>query len=280
MRKKIPFIGFLYLFFLLVVFRCQNEKIPHIEIVAKVGDYTLTRSELFHWMPPNLPEDQKEVVARKYINRWIRNTVLSLSAREEGIDLTPYEEWTIENLRREMLANKYLESKLPREIIVTEEEISNYYEENKDEFVRNEDEVHLVQLFLENLDKAIASEIRKSKSLLEVIQKNYLDAQMSRLMERNGDLGYVPIGNLRKRIARLVKTGRTGKIYGPISLESGYYYFQMMDKQPRGSYRSLDLVRDDIRMRLLIIKRDELTEKISKELIPKYSVETYPEHIK
>jgi len=280
MRKKSPLFGLLFLLIILVLFRCQNEKIPHIEIVAKVGDNTLTRSELFNWMPPNLPEDQKEVVARKYINRWIRNTVLSLSAREEGIMLTPYEEWTVENLRREMLADKYLESKLPRKIIVTEEEISDYYEENKDEFIRNEDEVHLVQLFLENLDKAIASEIRQSKSLLEVIQKNYLDSQISRLMEKNGDLGYVPISNLRKRIARLVKTGRTGKIYGPISIESGYYYFQMMDKQPKGSYRSLDLVRDDIRLRLLFVKRQELAEKISKELTPKYSVETYPEHIK
>ena len=280
MKKQIPLAGMLLLILVLALFRCQNEKVPHIEIVAKVGDQMLTRSELSNWMPPNLPEDQKEVVARKYINRWIKNTVLSLSARKEGIMLTPYEEWTVENLRREMLADKYLENKLPREIIVTEEAITNYYDENKDEFIRDEDEVHLVQLFLENLDKAIASEIRQSKSLLEVIQKNYLDAQISRLMEKNGDLGYVPISNLRKQIARRVKIGRTGKIYGPISLESGYYYFQMMDKQPKGSYRSLDLVREDIRLRLLVVKRQELAGKISKELIPNYSVETYLEHIK
>jgi peptidyl-prolyl cis-trans isomerase C len=267
---------------ILVLFsiRCRNNSVPAIEIVARVGDEYLTRDDLNNWMPPDLTEEQKAALSRQYIDRWVQKTVMAISAQKDGISLTPYEKWSLNNLQKEMLARKYVASKLPRDIIITDQEISTFYEENKDEFIRNEDEVHLVQLFLENLDRAIANEIREQKSLLDVIKKNYLDTQINRVVEKNGDLGYVPINTLRKEIVRYVRNGSTGRIYGPINIEKGYYYFQMMDKQNAGTYRSLDLVQDDIRIRLTAIKRENLSEEMANRLAEKYSVEIFPEHIK
>ncbi|MEJ2635245.1 MAG: peptidyl-prolyl cis-trans isomerase [Calditrichia bacterium] len=280
MTKKYLIIPVVLISMILGLMGCHKDSVPFIEIVAKVGDNYLTRSELEKWMPPNVPEEQKEAVVRQYINRWVQRTTLALGARNDGISLTSYEKWSIENLEKEMLSQKYLETKLPKEIIVTDQEISNYYDENKDEFVRDEDEVHLVQLFLENPDQAIAGEIRESKLLLDVIQKNYLDSQMNRMMEKNGDIGYVEVRNLRPEIARRVKSGSTGRIYGPVRIESGYYYFQMLDKQKKGSVRSQDLVEDDIRLRLINAKKESLVEDIAKKMSEKYSVEIYPEHFK
>jgi len=276
LRNTTFLIALVFPFFIM---SCSNSDVPAIEIVAKAGDQYLTREELLNWMPKNIPEEQKEILARQYIDRWVNKTVLALSAKSDGIQLTTYEKWSLDNLQKEMLAQKYLNAKLPREIIITDQEIATYYEEKKDQFIRSEDEVHLVQLFLENLDRAIAEEIRENQSLLEVIKKNYLDTQINRIIEKNGDLGYVPVDNLRKEISCQVKNGRTGRIYGPINIEKGYYYFQMMDKQNAGSYRSLDLVQDEIRMRLISIKRDKLAEDLSKKVSEKYTVEIFPEHI-
>ena len=100
------------------------------------------------------------------------------------------------------------------------------------------------------------------------------------MVEKNGDLGYVPEENLRPEIQRIVRTGSTGKIYGPIKIESGYYYFQMMDKQKAGSYRSLDLMKDDIRTRLISIKREKLSEDLAKKIAEKMDIEVHMEHIK
>ena len=205
---------------------------------------------------------------------------MAITAEKEGVELSPYEDWSIENLKKEMLVQRYIDAKLPRDIIITDEEISNYYDKNKDEFIRDQNEVHLVQLYLENLDKAIAEEIRELKSLQEVIQKNFLENQVNRMVEKNGDLGYVPEENLRPEIQRIVRTGSTGKIYGPIKIESGYYYFQMMDKQKAGSYRSLDLMKDDIRTRLISIKREKLSEDLAKKIAEKMDIEVHMEHIK
>jgi parvulin-like peptidyl-prolyl isomerase len=280
MRKLLLSI-FLFLLTLVILFAgCQSKSIPDIEIIAKVGDQYLTRDQLLKWMPPNLPEEQKAIVARQYIDRWVQKTSIAITAEKEGVELSPYEDWSIENLKKEMLVQRYIDAKLPRDIIITDEEISNYYDKNKDEFIRDQNEVHLVQLYLENLDKAIAEEIRELKSLQEVIQKNFLENQVNRMVEKNGDLGYVPEENLRPEIQRIVRTGSTGKIYGPIKIESGYYYFQMMDKQKAGSYRSLDLMKDDIRTRLISIKREKLSEDLAKKIAEKMDIEVHVEHIK
>jgi hypothetical protein len=280
MRKLLLSI-FLFLLTLVILFAgCRSKSIPDIEIIAKVGDQYLTRDQLLKWMPPNLPEEQKAIVARQYIDRWVQKTSMAITAEKEGVELSPYEDWSIENLKKEMLVQRYIDAKLPRDIIITDEEISNYYDKNKDEFIRDQNEVHLVQLYLENLDKAIAEEIRELKSLQEVIQKNFLENQVNRMVEKNGDLGYVPEENLRPEIQRIVRTGSTGKIYGPIKIESGYYYFQMMDKQKAGSYRSLDLMKDEIRTRMISIKREKLSEDLAKKIAEKMDIEVHMEHIK
>lgn len=277
---RIRHVHFNFLIVLLfLILNCQNNSVPAIEIVAKAGDQYLTRDELSNWIPQDIPEEQKEILSRQYIDRWVQKTVLALTAMDDGMSLTPYEKWSLESLQKEMLAQKYLDAKLPKEIIITDQEISTYYDERKDQFIRSEDEVHLIQLFLENLDRAIAEEIREEQALLEVIKRNYLDTQINRIVEKNGDLGYVPVKNLRKEIARSVKKGRTGRIYGPINIEKGYYYFQMMDRQKAGSYRSLDLVEEEIRLRLVSIKREKLADELSEKLKNTYEVEIFPEHI-
>lgn len=280
MSRKLRVFSVLILMSFSIYLNCRNNSVPSIEIVAKVEGETLTREELLRWLPPNLPEDQKAILARQYIDRWVQKSVLAQAAKYDGIKLSVYENWSMDFLQKEMLSQKYLTAKLPRDIIITDQEISTYYDQNVQQFIRNGDEVHLIQLYLDNLDRAIADEIREQGNLLEVIKKNYLDSQPTRIVERNGDLGYVTINSLRKEIIRLVRSGNTGKIYGPINMENGYYYFQMMDKQAGGTFRSLDLVEEEIRLRLVAMRRQKLTEDLAQQLVEKASVKIFPEHIK
>jgi parvulin-like peptidyl-prolyl isomerase len=264
----------------IILLNCRNSSVPSIEVVAKVEGENLSRDDLFRWIPSDIPEEQKAILSRQYIDRWVQKTVLAQAAKAEGIKLSEYENWSLEFLEKEMLSQKYLAAKLPRDVIITDQEISTYYDRNVQQFLRKEDEVHLVQLYLDNRDRAIDAEIREQGNLLEVIKKNYLDSQPRRSVEKNGDLGYVPINSLKKEIARLVRSGNTGRIYGPINIEQGYYYFQMMDKQSSGSYRSLDLVEEEIRLRLIAMRREKLTEELAQKLVEKSNVKIFPEHIK
>jgi len=54
----------------------------------------------------------------------------------------------------------------------------------------------------------------------------------------------------------------------------------MLDKQPAGSYRNLDIVHDEIRMRLILKKRQQIIEEITDRTIKELKVEVFLDHIK
>ncbi|MFZ0390964.1 MAG: hypothetical protein WAN36_10955, partial [Calditrichia bacterium] len=166
---------------LLVFASCQKKPAPFKEIVARVEDEYLTRDQLKDWLPPNLPQESRNLVAHRYIERWVQKTALAKMAEKENMSLNDYEEWTIHNFHKNMLAEKYLEKHLPQEVSITDEEIKEYYQNNREEFKRTQPELHLVQLYLEKLDQAISREIQNSNNLLQVIQKNYLEASSDRM---------------------------------------------------------------------------------------------------
>jgi hypothetical protein len=278
MKKRAVIIGFFL--FIIIYLGCQKDTVQFIDIVAKVDDQYLTNDELLNLLPENLTVQEKGNISKQFIDYWIQRTVLEKSAQNEGLVLSQHEKWIIRNLETEMMADKFIELQLPERISISDEEIQKYYENNQEEFIRDQEEVHLVQLFLEKSDPAISREIQTSDSLLEVITKNYLDLQTNRLMEKNGDLGYIAIQNLRPDIRRRIQNSTVGRIYGPVTLENSNFYYQVLDKQPSGSIKSIDLVKESVRMRLILQKRESLIEDIANESMKNYDVEIFPEHIK
>jgi len=259
---------------------CQKHRPPPDQIVARVENEFLTRNMIEQLLPADIPESDREFYAKKLINKWIEEEILSRTARKDGIVLSPVKEWQIKSLRREFIGDQLLKEKLTRKYRVSDAEIEAYYQKYPELFTRAFDEVHLVHLYLEKLDRAITREIRGSKSLLEIIKKNYLDRQITPNREPNGDLGYVPVEQLRKIFARAIRGRRTGRIYGPIKTAEGYHYLQVLDRKPAGSIRSLKLVRDEIITRIKAEKKYQAEENYVKELKKNFNVETFPENLR
>jgi hypothetical protein len=258
---------------------CKNGGSQGKEIVAKVGNDYLTRDVVLSLTPNTLNGEDREFFIKRIIEQWIDNQTLARKAVEEGFELTAKEHWQIGNLEADMLATKYLDTKMKLNYLVTDKEIEDYYEANQNQFKRQFEEVHLVHLYFEQLDKTIAKEIRQSKSLLEVITKNYLDRQINRIIEPNGDLGYVPLAQIRDKFQKAFSRKKTGVIYGPIKSEDGYHYLQVLDRQPAGSIRSLELVRDEITTYLQVAKRHQAIKILKEEIRKEFKVETFYDNI-
>ncbi len=201
-------------------------------------------------------------------------------AREEGLELSPNQKWQVENLKAQILAKKYLEQKMPNEFSVSDLEIKEFYDENQDQFKRENDEVHLVHLYFDQLDNALVREIRQSKSLVKVIEDNkYLDRQIDRVVEPNGDLGYVAENDLSPEFKRAIRGSSIGRIYGPIKTDEGFHYLQVLDRKPGGSIRELELVKDEIATLLRIKKRQEREKIIKQDIRKKLAAETFYNNI-
>jgi len=249
------------------------------EIVARVGDAYLTRDMVLSLTPETLEREDREFFIHRIVEQWVDNQTLARKAAQEGMELSPREIWQIRNLDADMLASKFLDSKMRASFPVAEGEIEEYYTANPGQFKRKMDEVHLVHLYFEQLDNTIVNEIRQSKSLPEVIKKNYLDRQVNRIVEPNGDLGYVPVEQLREKFKQAIRGAQSGGIYGPIRTEDGYHFLQVLDRQPAGSLKTLELVHDEIATRLQIARRQEAIKMLKEKIRQEFDAETHYENI-
>lgn len=254
---------------------CQKNQPDPLEVLARVGDQYLTRETVDSLVPPETPSENRDLVIRNLVEKWIDRQVMAQTARKEGIELAPNDAWQIESVKLEMYAKELLKSKIPENFNITDKEVEDYYDSNKSQFARKRDEVHIVHLFLEKLDRAITSEIRQSNSLIDVMQKNFLDRQISRVVEPNGDLGYVEVDLLRSELRNGIRGTKTGIIYGPIKTDEGYHFIQVLDRKSANSIRRLDLVRTEIYDLLRIEKRQQMVRSYKEKIKKDFQIETF-----
>jgi len=153
-------------------------------------------------------------------------------------------------------------------------EMNDYYRDHQKEFIRTQDEVHLIHLLLEQRDNAIFKEIGQTKDLLTIVKKYYFDQKSTR--ERpNGDLGYVALNDLPAIFVRTLKRLKIGAISRPIKTDQGYHFLQLLDWQKKGTVRDLQLVKNDILIRLQQEHFQEEKEKLLKEEKAKAQIQTY-----
>lgn len=257
---------------------CSGNPKPG-EIVARVGDAYLTREMLLSLTPESLKGEDRDLFIHRIVEQWVDNQTLARKAAQEGMELSYRELWQIRNLETDMLASKFLDSRMRTSFPVTDRDIDAYYTANPQQFKRKTDEVHLIHLFLEQLDNTIVNEIRQSKSLPEVIKQNYLDRQVNRIVEPNGNLGYVPVEQLRDKFRQAIRGAQSGGIFGPIRTEDGYHFLQMLDRQPAGSLKALELVRDEIATRLQVARRHNAIKVLKEEIRREFDAETHYENI-
>lgn len=270
---------FVFSIIVLSVFQCARNKPDSTEVVARVDDAYLTRETLDSMIPQKIADEDREFLVKNLVEKWVDQQVLAQTAQSEGIELTPHDKWQIESVQSEIYASKLISKKMPKDFTITDKEIEDYYNANQKLFERQNDEVHIAHLYLEKLDNAIVTEIKQSNSLNNVIQKNFLDRQMNRVVEANGDLGYVEVDKLRPEFKRAIRGTKTGIIYGPIRTEEGYHYLQVLDRKPAKSVRRLELVRQDIIDLLKIEKRQSMIKNYKETLKNDFSIETFMSNV-
>lgn len=122
--------------------RNNSERTP----LAKVGENILFLDDLQSILPTGLSPDDSLMMAEDYIKKWIMNELLVKKAEE---NLSPLQKDLTKELneyRSSMLTYRYkMELMLQRlDTIVDESEISDYYGQNKENFILNRDIVKAI----------------------------------------------------------------------------------------------------------------------------------------
>ena len=253
---------------------CDRQgEIPE-DLVAQVNDQYLEKEHVLFHVPNRLDTELQFALKKNIIDRWVENEILYQSALNEGLTLNPKEEYQLEELRKSLIVERYIDQKLNRDYRISQKDIEDYYQEHKGEFIRNEEEAHIIHVMLEQKDEAIFRDIREASNLREIIDKYYL-GERSTQENPNDDLGYVSINRLPDLISRRIRQMKTGTISREIKTEQGYHFIQLIDFQKAGSTRDLDLVRDEIILRLKKERREEELSRLKSELKQNFQVQTY-----
>jgi peptidyl-prolyl cis-trans isomerase C len=278
MRIKIPIKIFTPAVLLLALITCglsscSKKEQMKADVVAQVNLAQMTTRDLEIAVPQTVTVEVAAALKRKLVEKWIEDEIFYQTAMNEGISLNDDEIQQVENYRRSLLVEKYLDKYVNLNYRPLDQEIENYYNQHRREFVWQEEYAHLIHLILDTDDQNLKEEISKSANLIEVIKNNFLDQQSS-AWRPIGDLGYVKLSELPQRLVQTIKQAPTGAIRGPIKTDYGYHYIQVIDLQPAGAQKELEVVKDEIVLRLKIERRLKEIEKLKQNLQPNFTIQT------
>ncbi len=269
---KFKNITIIALFFTTIACTSKHELPP--DLVAQVNDAYLNKENLNYRVPVSLQDETKLSMKKMLIKQWVEDEIVYQTALNEGLIFNESELFLIDDYKKSLLIQRYLDAKLNKNYKVPDKRIEDYYNDNKKEFIRISDEVHIVHLFIENRDNAIFNEIKESKNLHDIIDKYYFDTR-STYESPNGDLGYVAVESLSAIIQNAVKRQKTGTISKALKSNDGYHFIELKDKQKAGSQIDLELVKDEIVRRLKWQMRGQEQVRLMDELRGKFQVQTY-----
>lgn len=242
---RIVHVGVLALTAALVLSSCGRK--PRSPVVARVGDTELTLDDLY----ASIPAEYRDRITREqnvnYVKQWIDTELLFQEALKRRLQREAVIRGRLEQIKRDLLSAELLtrEQIEGGEVRVSDTLVQQYYQQNRETFVRSKEVVKYMQMVV--ADQPAAQSLMASANA----------ANFAELAERHGGLPedlrappYTPIDELPVEFQSVLGTARLGSVVGPVAMEDGFYVLHVVDRQPAGSTASLEEVRDAITERL------------------------------
>ncbi|MBI5809057.1 MAG: peptidyl-prolyl cis-trans isomerase [Ignavibacteriales bacterium] len=267
--KKLSKNSLLVPFLISLIFLSCSKEEKNEKNIAKVNDAVLTEDMLNSMMNDS---KNKAKLKDEIINQWIEDEVLFQEAEKEGItnekEFQKILERSKKNLAISFLIKKYLDK---NEIQIKDEELKKYYDENKNEFVLNDELYYLRIARFENYESAI--EFRKK--LIETnwnIANNYIKTKTDKFQTKE-DLIYKkdlqPI-----QVVRIVNTMEINEISSIIDISSNeFIIINLMNKYSENTIPPFEAVKNLVKEKLTILKQKELIHNYLTELLSEHNLE-------
>ncbi|MCF6466766.1 peptidylprolyl isomerase [Clostridium sp. Cult2] len=244
------------------------------KVLATVNGKEITDKDVYSFLNQLGPQAAAQFNSPEGLNmltnELINQELVYLDAINNGLD----EE---ENFKRELelvkenILIQYAINKLLSGITVSEEEVSKFYTENKENF-KFPESVGASHILVDDKEKAkeILDEINAGLSFEEAAGK-YSNCPSK---ANGGDLGEFTRGKMVPEFEEAAFAMEEGEISEPVKSQFGYHIIKLNCKKASGN-SALEEVKDKINQQLINLKQQERYLGKTGELREKYNVKTY-----
>ena len=241
-----------------ILFGCLQKKNNTGDVAASVNDVFFTEIMLKRAVATN-----PDIHANEHINDWINNELLYQAAIGMDVPLDIKLKATINKVSRSLTIKTYLDLLCKGSLKITNQEIKEYYNKNKEQFFRHKPAARI--------NHFIISEKKEANKIKSFLTKHKNGKKRDDLFINNRVFsGIVKEGTLNKNLDKLIFTKRKKKnLVGPLGLKNKFHLIEILETFPRGSPLGLDLVHDEIYQRLInkkqASKKDDILDSLRKE---------------
>lgn len=218
-------------------------------VIARVGGAVLTQADMERMMAAEGMAANRE---SDFVDRWVNRELLYQEAKRMGLDRSDDLRLELALVEKEYIIQKLLERHFAERVQITDEEILRYYEENKDLFQVDENEVFTQHILTESRAEANAAhqELMAGRSFEDVARER----STGMFSEEGGIMGYIKADEVIPEVSRVAFRLAEGRISSIIQSRYGYHIVKVVKKKTEGDYKDLVDVQDEILERLRIIK--------------------------
>jgi hypothetical protein len=218
-----------------------NNKHDSDEVLARVGNSVLTKEAVLIRVPEYRATD-----VENQVTQWVNTELLYLAGFGAGFnkDFTIINK--VDDYRKKLIGQTYLDLTLQSRVRVSIEEIKSFYIEQKETFKRLKGEALIYSFIVETKKDA-----NKIKVTLERGSGNKKRNEL--FVKHAVSAVSVKEGELLPQINKLVFGGSKTNYVGPIKTGNRFVVVEIIKRFPRGTYRSLDDVNNQINIVIYII---------------------------
>lgn len=215
------------------------------QVVARVGNSTLTLDDLFKSIPPEYSDHITREHMISYVKQWIDTELLYQEALRRRIHKEPEIRDRLQKMKRDLLSAEIISrstvvgaDKNP----VGPKDVETYYEEHKEALTRNTSVAKYVEIVVD--DAKTAWQVRN-----QITDENFLDlaARYSTIpVEDPRSAEFIPIDRLPAEIGAVIEKTKISGTSVPFEMADGYHIVRVLDKQDAGTISSINEVREEI----------------------------------
>ena len=181
------------------------------------------------------------------LDQLINKELIFLDAKKNLLEMDPEFKEELEQLKKELLSNFYVE-KFLRDVKVKEEDARKYFQDHPEEFA-GEETVSARHILVESEEKAkdILAKIQAGEVTFEDAAKAFSSCPSS---QHGGDLGEFGRGQMVPEFDSACFSMSEGEVSGPVKTQFGYHLIKL-EKKNEAKPVTFEKVRDELMQKLL-----------------------------